>query len=96
MKFGNSKLRRRRNYRKEYDQYFGKKGKPSSWTQRQRLRRKHKTARNAARTKMKKRYKLKRYQDIDHKDKNPLNNKLSNLRIIHRSKNRSMNGKKRY
>lgn len=89
MKFNTVRLRRRRNYRKEYDQYYGVKGKPHLWTSKQRLRRKHKTSRNGARAKMKRRHKVGKWQDIDHKDKNPLNNKLSNLRILPRSRNRA-------
>lgn len=85
---------KKRNYRKERDCYYGKKGKPKSWTKLQQKRRKEKTSRNRARRIMKKLTKVRKNEDIHHVDGNPMNNNLSNLRIVHRSKNRS-NGKKK-
>tara|TARA_B110000305_G_C19333478_1_gene585278 strand:- start:799 stop:1044 length:246 start_codon:yes stop_codon:yes gene_type:complete len=78
-----------RNYRKEYDLYYGKKGAPQSWTRKQRLHRKHKTSRNKARKMIKDKFgKIRKFHDINHKDGNPLNNDPKNLSVIHRTKNR--------
>ena len=96
MKYNKTGLKRKRNYRKEYDAYYGKKSRPSTWTKKQKTRRKHKSSRNSARSKMRRKYKLNKNQDVDHRDGNPLNNKLSNLRVQHRSLNRSNHGRKYY
>lgn len=67
-----------RNYRKEYDNY---QGKPSQI--------KRRAGRNKARrTVLKGR---KSSKDVDHKDRNPLNNSRKNLRLVSRSRNRSRN-----
>ena len=80
-----------RNYRKEYDLYYGKRGKPQAWTRKQRLHRRQKTSRNKARKIVKDKIgKIKKFHDVHHKDGNPLNNDSKNLTVIHRAKNRSI------
>lgn len=71
-----------RNYRQEYDSYHKK--------PRQKKRR---AARNGARRKMKKLGLVKKGdgKDVHHKDRNPRNNKRSNLRIQSKKKNRGNN-----
>ena len=71
-----------RNYRQEYDSYHKK--------PRQKKRR---AARNGARRKMKKLGLVKKGdgKDVHHKDRNPRNNKRSNLRIQSKKKNRANN-----
>ena len=80
-----------RDYRKEYDCYYGKKGQPGTWTAIQKLHRKHKTARNKAHRMMKPGKGI----DIDHKDHNPLNNSRSNLRKMSVKRNRGKCAKKK-
>ena len=72
-----------RNYRKEYDNYH------SSAKQKKR-----RAGRNKARRLAVKRYGKAKLQgkDIDHKDRNPMNNSRRNLRIQSKSQNRSRNG----
>ena len=67
-----------RNYRKEYDNYQGKA------TQ---IRRR--SARNSARRKVLNGRKS--TKDVDHKDRNPMNNSRKNLRLVSKSRNRSRN-----
>lgn len=67
-----------RNYRKEYDSYH------SSAAQR-----KNRSSRNKARRLMKKAGRVRKGQDVDHRDGNPRNNSLRNLRAQSPSKNRS-------
>jgi|688.fasta_scaffold14418_8 hypothetical protein len=71
-----------RNYRKEYDNYHSK---PEQ--------RKNRSKRVLARRKMMKKGRVKKGdgKDVDHKDGNPRNNGDSNLRVLSKSKNRSMN-----
>ena len=72
-----------RNYRKEYDNY---QSKPEQ--------RKRNDARKKSRRKMAKavgKSKI-RGKDIDHRDRNPRNTSLRNLRIQTKKKNRSRNG----
>lgn len=72
----------KRNYRKEYDNYHSK---PEQ--------RKNRSKRVMARRKMEKKGKVKKGdgKDVDHKDGNPKNNNDKNLRVLSKSKNRSMN-----
>ena len=69
-----------RDYRKEYDNYHGK---PAQ--------KKKRAARNAARRKLESSGRVKKGSDMDvhHVDGNPLNNSAKNLRVVHRSRNRS-------
>ena len=69
-----------RNYKKEYLKYHGK---PSQI--------KRRSSRNKARRLMIKKHgkKAVKGKDIDHRDRNPNNNALSNLRIRKKSANRS-------
>ena len=71
-----------RDYKKEYENYHKK---PAQ--------RKRNDARKKARRLMIKKYgkKALKGKDIDHKDRNPKNNSMSNLRIQSKSKNRSRN-----
>ena len=70
-----------RNYRKEYDNYHSR---PEQ--------RKNRSSRVLARRLMKKKLGVKiKGKDVDHKDRNPRNNSLSNLRIRSKSSNRSRN-----
>lgn len=72
-----------RDYRKEYDAYYGKKNKPGSWSRIQKSHRLDKTSRNKARRIMRQKYGSMAVQnkDIDHIDGNPQNNNKSNLKI---------------
>ncbi len=74
-----------RNYKKEYKDYSGK---PEKIKERQ--------SRNKARKEMIAKYGFKalKNKDIDHIDSNPLNNKISNLRIRSIKSNRSDNDHK--
>jgi hypothetical protein len=70
-----------RNYKKEYDNYHSK---PEQ--------KKDRAGRNGARILMKKKHGNSLLgKDIDHKDRNPRNNSMSNLRIQSKSANRSRN-----
>lgn len=71
-----------RNYRKEYDTYH------SSPKQKKRRAGRNKARRLAIKTKGKGSLKGK---DVDHRDRNPLNNSRSNLRIQSKSRNRARN-----
>ena len=71
-----------RNYRKEYDTYH------SSPKQKKRRAGRNKARRLAIRAKGKGSLKGK---DVDHIDRNPLNNSRSNLRIQSKSRNRARN-----
>jgi len=70
-----------RNYKKEYENYH------SSEQQK-----KDRAGRNSARILMKKKYGNSLLgRDVDHKDRNPRNNSMSNLRLQSKSVNRSRN-----
>ena len=70
-----------RNYKKEYANYHSK---PEQ--------KKDRAGRNGARRMMKKKYGNSLLgRDVDHKDRNPRNNTMSNLRIQSKSMNRSRN-----
>ena len=70
-----------RDYKSEYKNYHSK---PQQ--------RKNRSSRNLARRLMKKKLGIKlNGKDVDHKDRNPRNNSLSNLRIRSKSSNRSRN-----
>jgi|TARA_R100000482_G_C5085125_1_gene128005 hypothetical protein len=73
-----------RNYRKEYDNYHSK---PKQ--------KKRRAGRNAARRKMISAGKAKKGdgKDVHHKDRNPMNNKSSNLKVTSKSKNRKVNSR---
>ena len=72
--------KKKRNYRKEYDNYKGKKKQ-----------KKNRASRNASRASMKKKGKVSKGdgKDVHHKDGNPKNKKSSNLKVTSKSKNRS-------
>ena len=70
-----------RDYKREYKNYHSK---PKQ--------RKRRSSRNLARRLMKKKLGIKiKGKDIDHKDKNPMNNSRKNLRVRSKSYNRSHN-----
>ena len=70
-----------RDYKREYKNYHSK---PKQ--------RKRRSSRNLARRLMKSKLGIKiRGKDIDHKDKNPMNNSRKNLRVRSKSYNRSHN-----
>ena len=70
-----------RNYKKEYENYHSK---PEQ--------KKDRAGRNGARILMKKKYGNSLLgRDVDHKDRNPRNNSMSNLRLQSKSVNRSRN-----
>ena len=74
---------RNRNYRKEYDSYHGKPEQIKRRGHRVQALRNMKKKHGAAALKGK---------DVDHKDRNPLNNAPSNLRILSRARNRANKG----
>ena len=70
-----------RNYKKEYENYHSK---PDQ--------KKDRAGRNGARRMMKKKHGNSLLgRDVDHKDRNPRNNTISNLRVQSKSMNRSRN-----
>jgi hypothetical protein len=73
-------MARKRNYRREYDQYHGR---PEQ--------KKERASRNAARALMIRKYgrAALENQDIDHRDGNPRNNDVRNLQITTKKYNRS-------
>lgn len=74
-----------RDYKHEYKSYHGR---PDQI--------KNRNARNAARALMKAKHGSKvNGKDIHHKDGNPRNNKINNLSIMSKAKNRAMNTKKK-
>jgi len=77
---------KKRNYRKEYDNY---QGRPEQ--------KKRRAKRNAARAKMKKAGKVRKGdgKDVAHKDNNPKNNSKRNLSVQSKGKNRSFKRNKK-
>jgi hypothetical protein len=73
---------KKRNYRKEYDDYHGTPEQKKRRAARNKARAKVVASRGASAVKGK---------DVDHKDRNPKNNSASNLRVQSKSKNRSRN-----
>lgn len=73
-------MKKKRNYRKEYDNY---QGKPDQIAKR--------SSRNKARRKLEKAGKVSKGdgKDVAHKDNNPKNNSKKNLSVQSKSKNRS-------
>ena len=72
----------KRNYKKEYENYHKK---PEQ-------RRRNDARKKARRLMIKKKGKAAlRGKDVDHRDRNPKNNSMSNLRIQSKKKNRSRN-----
>ena len=69
--------KRKRNYRREYDQYHGKEGP-----------KKERAHRNAARRKLKERGLMEQGLEAHHIDGNPLNNSMANLKAVPKAKNR--------
>lgn len=84
----------KRDYRKEYDDYYGKKAHPSTWTDLQKQHRKEKTARNRAHRIMTKETGVGKNYDVDHKDCNPRNNDKKNLRVVSVKTNRGTSAQK--
>ena len=72
--------KKKRNYRKEYDNYQGKKKQI-----------KNRTARHSSRAAMINKGKATKGdgKDVHHKDGNPRNKKASNLKVVSKTKNRS-------
>jgi peptide subunit release factor RF-3 len=74
-----------RDYKKEYRDYHGK---PEQI--------KRRNARNKSRAKLKAAgVKIKANQDVDHKDGNPLNTKITNLRVTSQHFNRGVRNRKK-
>ena len=85
-------MKKKRNYRREYLRYYGNSLKEAA--PEQKLHRAHKNNRNAARAKYGKIHGLSQAEmkgyDVDHKNKNPLDNSGGNLRLMSVKKNRGM------
>lgn len=77
---------KKRNYKKEYANYHGKPGQI-----------KRRAARNTARRKLVKAGRVRKGdgRDVDHLDRNPLNGRPSNLRVVKKSINRARNGRRK-
>ncbi len=71
-------VKKKRNYRKEYDNYHGKP-----------VQIKRRDSRNAARNLLKKKGIGVTGKDVAHKNGNPKDNRLSNLKVVSKTKNRS-------
>jgi len=73
--------KRKRDYRREYDQYHGKEGP-----------KKDRAHRNAARRKLKERGLMEQGLEAHHVDGNPRNNSTGNLRAVSKNYNRRKQG----
>jgi hypothetical protein len=73
--------RKKRNYRKEYDEYHSKPEQRSN-----------RSKRVLARRKMERLDKVNADEDVDHINGNPQDNSIKNLRARNRSENRADNG----
>jgi|TARA_R110000787_G_scaffold254861_1_gene360174 hypothetical protein len=71
-------IKKKRNYRKEYDNYHGQ---PDQI--------KRRDSRNAARNALKKRGVPVKGKDVAHKNGNPKDNRPTNLKVVSKNKNRS-------
>ena len=74
---GHGVKKRKRDYRREYEQYHGKEGP-----------KKDRAHRNAARRKLKERGLMERGLEAHHVDGNPRNNSMGNLRAVPKKYNR--------
>ena len=87
-----TEMDRKRDYVKEYRAYYGPRAQDKGTPNRlQRLHRKHKSSRQRARIVMMNALglkKLPRNMDVDHVNKNPLDNRVSNLRLMTVLRNR--------
>ena len=87
-----TEMDRKRDYVKEYRAYYGPRAEDKGTPNRlQRLHRKHKSSRQRARKVMMKALGLKKLppnMDVDHVNKNPLDNRVSNLRLMTVFRNR--------
>lgn len=82
-----------RNYRREYDMYYGVKGRPELWSKAQVKHRKEKSNRNGARAIVTRRDGARRVKnrDVHHVNGNQLDNRPSNLQITTINYNRKRN-----
>ena len=86
-----STMPRARDYRAEYHSYYGPRVGQGTPTDFQMLRRKHKSSRRRARKIMLKALGLQvlpRGQDVDHINHRPMDNRISNLRLMSAHRNR--------
>ena len=83
-----------RDYRREYDAYYGKRGNGPR-TAKQKRHRKEKTARNDARGRYIEKYGKKALKglDVHHKNGDPLSNGDKNLMLLNIAENRASKGK---
>ena len=82
----------RRNYKQEYNKYYGR-GPACDCTPSQRKYRLNKASRAHALRKVKQQQNIPHNHDVDHSNGNSLDNRSSNLKVIPRSINRGKNKK---